>query len=402
MTFPKPNALVAALVTAALLATSVPAAHAQLSERRAERERKAQAEAAAKAAAQPGREDRYPAAKREQPKLGASDKLAPKLEALYAAYDANDAAKVEALGAEIVDNDRANAYEKALAQRMMGAAYANEDEAKAIGYLQQALATGGLGNNDHFDSMFIIAQLQVQGEQYDQALATLDRLLTESGSTDPTHIALKANALYRLDRQAETIALLEPIVAADPASDPQLLQLLMGAYAETGRSAEATALGERVAAATPTDRRAQLNLAATYMQSGQDAKAAEVYEKLRAAGQLTDDRDYRNLFALYANEEGKSAQAISAINEGIDKGIVKPDHKLYAVIGQVHYFADQSDLAIEAYRKSDELAPDGESALNLAKVLAAEGRTAESKTAAQRALDKGVSRPEEARQLLSR
>ena len=56
----------------------------------------------------------------------------------------------------------------------------------------------------------------------------------------------------------------------------------------------------------------------------------------------------------------------------------------------------------EAYRKAAPLDERGESYLNLAKVLANEGRLPEAKQAAQQALDKGIRSPDEAKRILAR
>lgn len=400
MTSPKLNAIAAALAAGVLLALHAPVSDAQTSRLREAREAREAAEKQGGSQA----EVRFPNAKREEPKTAASKKFTPKLEALFEANTAGDNAKVEALGTEIAGDAGANAYEKSLAYRVMGASLVNDDPAKSQGYLEQAVATGGLGNNDHFDTMFIVAQLQLQEQQYDKALATIDAAIGESGSSRPEDLALRGNALYRLGRHDEAITTLKPLVDANASADPRIVQLLAAAYADSGKTAEATALSERAAAAAPQDKGSQLNLAASYMEAGQDAKAAEIYEKLRTSGQLTDEREYRNLFALYVNSdaEGASAKGLAAINEGIQKGIVKPDAKLYSVIGQVYYFSEQPGPAIDAYTKAAATATDGEASLNLAKILAEEGRDAESKKAAQQALDKGIKNPQDAKTLLAR
>lgn len=46
------------------------------------------------------------------------------------------------------------------------------------------------------------------------------------------------------------------------------------------------------------------------------------------------------------------------------------------------------------------MAADGEAYLNLAKVLSNSGKKADAKVAAQKALDKGVKKPDEAKKLL--
>jgi tetratricopeptide (TPR) repeat protein len=391
------------MVAAALLCSTVEV-QAQSAQDRAEQRRARQAEKskdkdqAETAQTKPA----YPDATRKEPDLKASAKLGPKLQSMFKAYDEDDSAQVQALADEIIADDKANAYEKAIAARVIGSMLLNTDDAKAQAYLQQSVDLNGLSNNDHYESMLVIAQLQLQQDKYAEALATLDKFLAETRSQNPEHLVLKGNALYRLERYPEAIAVLKPAIESSPEPRADWIQLLMGAYADGGQPGEAAKLAEQVAAKTPADKRAQMNLAATYIQTEQFDKAAAIYEKLRASGELTEDRDYRNLYILYLNSEGKEKEAISAINEGLEKGILKPDHQAYVALAQAYYFADQAGPAIEAYKKAAPLAPDGETYLNLAKVLANEGRAAESKQAAQAALDKGIKNPDDAKKLLAR
>jgi len=178
--------------------------------------------------------------------------------------------------------------------------------------------------------------------------------------------------------------------------------MLLAAYSESDRTAEAAALAEEIASSTPGDKRAQLNLATVYLQADDYPRAIAVYERLRAAGELTDERDYRNLTALHLNTDGGEPKAIEVITEGMEKGIVTPDYRTYALLAQAYYFSDQHEKAIEFYGKAAPLDEDGGTYLNLAKALANEGRDAEAKAAAQKALDKGLPNPEEARSLLAR
>jgi tetratricopeptide (TPR) repeat protein len=241
----------------------------------------------------------------------------------------------------------------------------------------------------------------LQDDEYADSLATIDRFLTETKSTNPDHLAVKGNALYRLERYPEAAVVLKQAVEATPAPKADLLQLLMGTYVEMNQAGEAAKVAEGLIAKNPNDKRLQMNLATIYMQTDQTAKAAELLEKLRTSGQLTEDRDYRNLYALYLNSEGKEKEAISVINEGIEKGILKPDYQTYVALAQAYYFSEQPKLAIEAYRKAAPLAPDGETYLNLAKTLWQEGQIAEAKQAAQQALDKGVKKPDDAKKIVA-
>ncbi len=361
--------------------------------RRAEKETGKQDPAAATA--------KYPQATRQDPQGKASAKLGPKLTKVFEAYEGDTPTAAVALADEIIANDKANPYERSIAARIAGTALIGSDDVKARSYLQQALEINGLGNNDHFETMWIVAQLQIQAEQYKEGLVTMDRFLSETHSQNPEHMVLKGNALYRLERYPEAVAVLKLAVAA-PEPKPEWLQLLMGAYFETNQPAEAAKIAEELNGKNPNDKRLQMNLAAIYMQADQNDKAAALLEKLRAGGQLTEDKDYRNLYALYLNMEGREKEAAGVINDGLQKGVLKPDFKTYQALAQAYYFSEQPALAIDAYAKAAPLAPDGETYLNLAKALANEGRIAEARQAAQQALDKGVKKPDEARSILAR
>jgi tetratricopeptide (TPR) repeat protein len=345
---------------------------------------------------------RFTESTRKEPGLRASPRLNDELNTLFKHYEGEDVAGARVIADKIIADPKANAYERALAARIAGSMLIGTDDARAQAYLQQAVDANGLSNNEHFESMLVVAQLQMQNEQFREAVTTLDAFLAGSASTDPEHQVLKANALYQMEQYPEAIAILRPVVEGSTEPKPEWSQLLMAAYSEAGQPAEASQLAERIAASTPSDKRAQLNLAATYIQTGQDDKALAVYEQLRTTGQLSEDREYRNMYALYLGGDGKEQQAIEVINEGLEKGILKPDHQAYVALAQAYYFSEQPAKAIEAYQKAAPLAPDGETHLNLAKVLANEGRAEESRAAAQQALDKGVKKPDDAQRLLSR
>lgn len=403
-----PQQALAAALTTALLAFAAPSmvlAQDEGSERssRADRasrspdrsERRSSRQAPQKA------EALYPNSTREEPGVAASQRLLKQLNTLSEASNESDAAKGLPVADEILANSAANTYDKSMAALLAGQLLLNEDNERAVTYLNQAVETGGLDNNNHFQAMLIVAQLHAQENQYDQALASLDRYITESGSTDPKDQALKGNLLYRLERYPDAIATLKPLVDAGGEVDPQWQQILMASYAESGNNAEATRLAEQVAQATPDDKRSQVNLAVSYLQTDQNDKAIEVFERLRASGQLTEEGEYRNLYALYLNSENKEREAIAVINEGLQKNILKEDYRTMAALGQANYFSEQIEPAIAAWRKAAPLAENGDTYLNLARVLHQEGRADEAKEAARQAIAKGLNSNTDAERIIS-
>jgi tetratricopeptide (TPR) repeat protein len=369
--------------------------------RREARERRRQArEGGTESAAPTQAEARYPQAQRKEPETKATSKNSAKLKKMFDAYDQDDAATVLQIADEVIADGNANVYERSIAARIAGATQLNVDDARALAYLKRAVETNGLGNNDHYESMLLVSQLQLQADDYAGSLATVERFLSESGSQEPEHLVVKGNALYGLKRYPEAAAVLKQAVQASPQPKAEWMQLLMGAYADMDQPAEAAKIAEELSAKDPNDTGVQMNLASIYMQNEQPAKAAAILEKLRAGGALKTERDYRNLYALYANSQGKEKETIAVIEEGLQKGLLKPDFQTYNTQAQAYWFSDQPDKAIDAYRKAAPLAPDGETYLNLARALNNAGRPAEAKEAAKQALAKGVKKPEDANRIV--
>lgn len=341
----------------------------------------------------------YPQSTRAEPPAKATASATPKLKMVLDAYNANDSATVTALADAVIADPKGNDYDHAFAARMGGVVLLQKDPQRAMQYLKQALQFNGLSNNDHYESMSLLAQLQLQAEQYTEGLSTLDRFFAETHSVQPEQLALKGNALYRLKRYPEAAAALKQAITTSPEAHADWMQLLMATYIDTNQPAEAARIADELATKTPNDKNVQLNLATAYMRPGSEDKAVAILEKLRASGQLTDEKDYRNLYSLYFNLKDKDKQAVDVINDGLQKGVLKPDFRTYSALAQGYYFSGETALAIDAYKKAAPLAPDGETYLNLAKALSNEGRTAEAKQAALKALDKGVKSPAEAHRI---
>jgi len=383
----KASLLSAALVAFALL--SVASVHAQIEPTQAN----TRAARRAKQAPQTKQAAMFPAATREEPKQSGSSALAKALDKLFELQkdDKND----EALAAAdaILADPRAGAYDRATAAYVAGYVWLNKDTAgygNAIKYLQRAIDENGLSNNTHYQMMLQVAQMQANEEKYADSLASVDRYLVETRSEDPKAYALKANTLYQLKRYPESADVAKKALAAAPQPDENLVRLLITDYMEMDKPVDAAKAIEDMLAGKPGDKALMQNLASVYQQAGDDAKAAQVFDRMRAAGLLTERKDYEYAYRLLANIEGRGKDALALIDEGLAKGILQPSADLYSYMGNVYYNADQIPQAIEAWSKAAPLAADGEVYLNLGKLQASEERWADAKAAAQQALAKGV------------
>lgn len=344
----------------------------------------------------------YPEATRQEPSEKGARKLQAKLQKMIDAYEKDDFAAARSQADEIISSEIATPYDKAVAAQIASqAAYNADDTPATIAYINQALQFEALDNNNHYQLMYMLAGLQLQEEQYTEGLATLDRYLAETKSKNPDELALKGQGLYQAERFAEAIPVLKQAIEISPEPKDNWQQLLMASYAEVGQSGEALTMAEAIAARAPNDKKAQMNLAGVYLQADKYDQAAAILEKLRTSGQLTEEKDYRQLYATYANMDGKEKEVIAVINDGMQKGLLKADHQTYIALAQSYYYSDQIQPAIEAYQKAAPLDDDGETYLNLAKVLWQEDRVPDAKQAARAALEKGLKKPDEAKKIVA-
>jgi tetratricopeptide (TPR) repeat protein len=313
---------------------------------------KAEQKASAPAPAQ------YPQATRQEPETIATKEGLKKLQDVQKLYEAQDYAGTIAKANAIAADAASNSYEKAFAYQLAGsAAAADGDDAAAARNFEQALAAGGLDNNNHYTVMYNLAVTQYGLGQNDKALQTLDRFLSETKSDKPEAQKLRGGILVALER-----------------------------YDEAGK------LYDGLLAAHPDDKGIRMNAVAAYQQANQPDKAVALLADAQAKGQLTEASEYRALYVSYINAD-KDKQALAVIDDGIAKGVLQPGPDLakdYMVLGQKAYYASDLATAIQMYGKAAPMAADGEAALNLAKIYAEDGKKAEASAAAQQALDKGV------------
>jgi len=308
MIFRNHKAVLSVLVATALTGAVVTDAFAQ-SSRSSDRGSRGGSSKQAKA------EPLYPNATRQEPTAKASAKMGSKLQKMIDSYNKEKFPETREQADAILADSASNEYDKSLAAQLASqAAYQTDDVPGAIAYLKQVIQFNGLDNNGHFQSMLMLGQLQLQEDKTAEGLATLDKYFAESKSTKPEELIAKGQALYQLERYQEAIPVLKQAIAGAAEPKDNWNQLLMAALSEAGQTGEAVQAAEALAAKNPTDKKAQLNLANMYMQADQMPKAAAVMDKLRSSGQLTEEREYKQLYSIYANTENKEKDVIAVIN----------------------------------------------------------------------------------------
>lgn len=351
----------------------------------------------------------YPNATRTAPKLDlTSEKEQKSLNEGLDAVGENDKAKAEQLLQPIVDGSKSK-YAQALAlQGLSSIKYNDGDYKGAIALLQRSLDNGVMPNETFFQLEYMLAQFQIADEQYQPALDTIHKWRAEGKRETADSYALEGNADYRLSKFPEAIAAITKANSLTDKPQSSWNQILMASYSESGQSDKAAELAQRQLAANPNDADALNNAVAVLMQAEKYPEAIELMEKARANGTLKTEANYVNLAKLYlitgqtASDAKPSAiKATQVLNEGMSKGIVTSSTDNDLLLGQAAESADNPDAAIAAYTKAMSQAKDGEAALRAGNLLLNEQKYSQAKSMLQQSIDKGIKQKGTAYMLLA-
>jgi tetratricopeptide (TPR) repeat protein len=354
-----------------------------------------------------GTEDRelvFPKATRDVAEGRVSSRMQRQINAMITALNDNeDPAKAREIADEVLANDRASAFEKAIAAQVAGNAAAELDDYQgSIGYLERAIKENALDNEAHYSTMQNLAVSYLNEERIEDAVTLLNRLIEETQTENAdVHYAL-AGAYLQNEQYAEGIDALNKAIGFASPPKKEWRQLLMSAYLEADRPQDAATVGEGLLAESREDKRFLMTLASAYLDLDQDVKAIALLEDARSRGLLTEKRDYQTLFSLYFNAEGRERDVVAVIEEGLAKGVLERDLQTMTALGQAAYFSEDMVKALAAYKEAAALDPKGDSALNYAKVLSGEAQDAAALDAAKMALAKGVAKPGEAWMVIAR
>lgn len=395
------HSLITKSVLAAALGLALTAIPAPADAQRSTSERQAAREAREARGSQPT-ETMFPNATRESPSATVGQRIAPRVQRLDDMLEGPENAQEVIDEAQKLINDRnANAYVKSIAYVRMADAYEElGDWDNSFASLERALAEEGFSNDNHFQTMLRLGQTLVIEERTEEGLAWLARFIEESRSERPDHLALLGNVYYQAERFPEAVEFINRAIAASDAPNPQWNQILMASYAEMGQGEEAVRVASELAAANPDDKRLVMNLASAHLQADNYEQAAEVLQDARRRGLFDSGQDYRHLASILLNTDNKEAEAASVLQEGLDNGMLQGDFDTHFMLGQAYYFSEQYDGAIRAWTEAAKTAPNGEAALNLARVHYDEGNWQEARRYANEAISKGISNEETARNLI--
>lgn len=301
----------------------------------------------------------YPNATRQEPKPDMSSSEQRDLSKAADLVSDDKGAEAQPLVEKIIGNARASKYASSFAHQLLGQIYYDQDKtAEAQAEYKKALEIDGLPNAQHFSILYNVAQLQLQDEKYQEALATLEQWEKLTGKQTPEELAVKANAYYRLDQYQQAIDTMKKAMSMTDKPNDSWTQILMASYFELNQYDQAAQIVQQQMAKDPTNKKLLNQLATIYIQADKTQQALDLMAKAKSQGLITTSDDYLQLAKLYASAD-KPKEAADTLKEGFAKNIVQPSYDSYKLLGDVCTQSEQDDCAIDGYTKASPMAKDG-------------------------------------------
>jgi len=337
---------------------------------------------------------KYPLASRVAPSQKGAPSVVKLRDRMIVAFqkEKNDEAQIAADKLEADQSSNANDRATAIQVKLLLLSKKdNNNHAAAIPLLEDMLRLDALDNDNHYGMMQQLAQRYLVEQDYQNALDTSNKFTSETKTETREILSVKGNALYRLKRLQEAVPVLEKVHGLD-STDVPITQMLTRAYAETGQLEKAATLTKSLSKTAGGDRSSKINLAIGYRDAKQYEQAADVIAELRQSKQLVEERDYLTAMNIYSAMKNKEDDMVEVVQEGLDKGALKPTASNYNILAEAYYYSGRSDniaRAMQNWAKAAPLSKDGAVYLNLAIVQCQEEMWAACKESAKNAIAKG-------------
>lgn len=270
-------------------------------------------------------------------------------------------------------------------------------------HLENAIKYGEMPPELATATRFSIAQLYMGEEKWQEAIDSLNQWFAATPNPNSQAYYLRAICNYQMEKYKEALPDAEKAVelASSTSTGPTegWLQLLLALRIQREEWEASIPLLQQLVAIKPSKKAYYMQLSSVYGQMGNFKDAIVPVQLAYLAGLLDQDSEYRRLGQLLLHLDNPY-RCTRVLDDGMTKEIVKPDEKLWELLGNCWIAARHYDKSLEPLGKGAELATDGKLFQRIGEVRIQREEWDEAVKALKRALDKGVQNPCQVKLLL--
>jgi tetratricopeptide (TPR) repeat protein len=297
-----------------------------------------------------------------------------------------------------------NSYETAQMWNFYAFIYFNQENyPEALKAYEHVLEQPDLPLGLQTTTMYTVAQLYVQQEQYRKALDMLEQWFALAENPGPEPYYLAAQIHYQLEEYKEGIPPLQKAFEIAKAQGKPLKEnwyrLLNVFYYQLEDYPNVIKVLRTMIDSWPK-REYFVQLAGMYAEQGDETRQLALYETAYDAGWLTRGNELVN-YAQMLLQADIPYKAATVLQDGLDKGVIESTDSNWRVTSQAWQLADEDQKAIPALTHAAQLTKDGMLDVRLAQSYQNLDHWQECADAARTGLRKGdLRRPDQANMIL--
>ncbi|WP_440873824.1 tetratricopeptide repeat protein [Thalassotalea sp. PLHSN55] len=285
--------------------------------------------------------------KKKRPTQLVGQSVGKKVAKAFELYSADD---IDGALVVLLDIEAKKDYDKAYVARFIAVMYATKgDEKKAIDYLKQAVAPDILNEGDHGEALKLLADLQMQGKDYKEALKNYQAWMDFTGKSDGNTWVKIGQAYSELKQLDKVIAPADKAIAAfgdKQNQNPYVLKIQ--SYYERKKYKEAIDVLETVLQVFPENKTWWTQLGMFHLLVEDYKSGLEVLSLAYKQGFLDKESQIKTLASLYSSNEVPHKAAM-LLEKHIDSGLVTRDDSNVASLANAWHAALEIDKAAKYY-----------------------------------------------------
>lgn len=311
------------------------------------------------------------------------------VEAAQKALEENNYSEAEKKLTGIAEDTKG--YERAIVYQTLGYVYSQQNRyPQAIRAFEEALKLNALPQQPQENLLYNTGQLYIAAEQYDKAIALLERYIAEA-CTPPSpeaHVQLAAAYLEK-KRFRDALKQVDIAIKKSPKPKEQWYQLKLALHYELKQYSQCADTLIQLVGMAPDNQQYWRQLSSVLYEVEKDQESVAVLALAERQGFLSREAEYRNLLGLYT-QTGIPLKAAKLWQAGIDKGVVAKTAKNLQTLSDAYILAREYEEAEASLKAAARLSDEGDIYKKLGQIYVEQERWDEALDAFGKALQKGV------------
>ena len=234
---------------------------------------------------------------------------------------------------------------------------------KALEYFQSALDSNNLDYNQYLSTLYYIAQISIEKENYDKGLELLKLWFSINERPHPSSYILLAHCYYVKNNIPLALKYVEITLSLVTKPKESWLKFAVALYLKEKNYKKAKPYLERLVALYPATASHWKQLAGVYLFLDESQKAFVTLDMAYKMGHLKNKTEYLNLISLYI-EQGLPYQGAKLLQKKIKQNIIPKDQKNLELIAGAFYLAREEKQSLAYLKQASKTAEDSKFFLN--------------------------------------